>query len=789
MSETPDIAIFTIYNVFAISAVQHYVFLHSASSNVRTPSPFDDSDSDPNYDPYMELNPKRRKIFEYRNDNEVFPNFESWETAGSNSRSQELFLTSNSNKNDHTAKDNSKVYFELQNVKLSSDKFTQKSNDKKDDYNNTEEMSTFVIQPFESPAANIPVIDTNYNITNPENLYLTTNASEIKDNLIRQNQNKEKDGLEINESIQTNNVTIEKVPENTRKADDAECDKIKRVKKLSRRQKNSTTSLLPICKTTCRQKCFERLNEVDRKTIFCYFNKLSFGEKRLFLSKYVFKKPVKYRKADAETNKQFSLTYNLPSLKSNVDATKLANTDIYVPVCKTMFLHTIGYKSDSIITEYLKNTEDLPRLEDKRGQNTKLRMNEIAIKNYEIIKEHINSYHPQQSHYNLSHSPHRRYLTADLTIRSMHSDFNSKHANVAYETYRRVFEKENIGFSAPSQDDCGNCSSFKNHVCSNPENPENKNIQNNPADLSLEQTNIENTETDTPTGCEACMQYKKHRERYRIAREEYTKDSKQEFHENTDIYAVDMQKVIIIPKMTIKNSFFVSRLVVFHETFANLKQGGENMCVIWHEAIMGRNSPDVTSAYYNMIKRLQDTTQHVIFWADNCTSQNKNWILFTACITFVNEEWGPETITFKYFEPGHSFMKADSIHGQIGKKWKQATEILDFEDLENLIRSSNKKNHIVSLRPEDFRKFENGCLLRKKDSSTPKLQEIKQVQFRKGCRKLFFKRELEEDDYNEVSILKPKFKIGLPDPVTSCRYVRLYRCQNFFKYSFKYFCL
>ena len=45
------------------------------------------------------------------------------------------------------------------------------------------------------------------------------------------------------------------------------------------------------------------------------------------------------------------------------------------------------------------------------------------------------------------------------------------------------------------------------------------------------------------------------------------------------------------------------------------------------------------------------------------------------------KNWGPESVTFKFFESGHSFMKADLIHEQI-----------DFEDLEKLINSSN--NHI-----------------------------------------------------------------------------------------------
>jgi hypothetical protein len=37
-------------------------------------------------------------------------------------------------------------------------------------------------------------------------------------------------------------------------------------------------------------------------------------------------------------------------------------------------------------------------------------------------------------------------------------------------------------------------------------------------------------------------------------------------------YAVDMQKVIILPKLATKEIFFVRRLVGFNETFASLSE-------------------------------------------------------------------------------------------------------------------------------------------------------------------------------------------------------------------------
>ncbi|CAH1996809.1 unnamed protein product [Acanthoscelides obtectus] len=101
------------------------------------------------------------------------------------------------------------------------------------------------------------------------------------------------------------------------------------------------------------------------------------------------------------------------------------------------------------------------------------------------------------------------------------------------------------------------------------------------------------------------------------------------------VYAVDMQKVLLLPKMSTKESFFVSRLVVFNETFASLHKDG-NICVMWHEAIRGRSATDVASAYYNVIKNSDNVTKKFTFWVDNCSAQNKNWTLYSAFATFVN---------------------------------------------------------------------------------------------------------------------------------------------------------
>ena len=312
-----------------------------------------------------------------------------------------------------------------------------------------------------------------------------------------------------------------------------------------------------------------------------------------------------------------------------------------------------------------------------------------------------------------------------LFVPAMWRDFN-EHVEqpISYELYRRVFDEQNIAFGQPSQDDCDACITYKRHS--------NEKLENHLDD------------------CELCLQSRQHLERAVKARHEY-----QNIDSEYTAYAVDMQKVILLPKLSIKEHYFVSRLVVFNETFACLSKGGKNLVVLWHEALSGRCASDVASAYIKAIEI--SNSEKVLFWADNCCSQNKNWCLFTALCTCVNAEWGPSEVKIKYLERGHTYLKADSIHGCIGKKMKKLSEIVTFSDFVELCSKSSKSIKPVMLETADFIAFTQGQRTRKtKKATLPLLSSICKVQFQKGCRSLFYKTDFESEEV-EVDFLMPKF--------------------------------
>ena len=130
--------------------------------------------------------------------------------------------------------------------------------------------------------------------------------------------------------------------------------------------------------------------------------------------------------------------------------------------------------------------------------------------------------------------------------------------------------------------------------------------------------------------CETCTASEKHLQSTKIARQKY-KDM-----EKPNSYAVDMQKVMLIPKLTTKESFFVSRFVCFNKIFACGSSGGKNYAIMWNESVSSRKASDVTSSYCKFL--CETGEKNPIFWTDNCSAQNKNWVFYTALAQIVNSD-------------------------------------------------------------------------------------------------------------------------------------------------------
>ena len=476
----------------------------------------------------------------------------------------------------------------------------------------------------------------------------------------------------------------------------------------------------------------KELSSDDRTLINSRFWKLSFTERRQWLAAYIDQADVKTKTSQQKDSARLSSSEYLLPLKD----------DKNVIVCKSMFLSTLGLRSDGMITEMVRAQRQsydgaIAPTEDRRDSHP-------PSNNYdaETIRLHINSYNPSISHYKRKNVPNRRYLNPELSIKEMYKNFSgNKDSNkICYKTYCKVFKSENIGFSRPSQDECEISLSYKNH--------------------------IKDFDHDSDQ-CAECIAYAKHKVRSTQTRIECQKP----IPEEVVCFTADMQRVIVLPKLTTKEHLFVSSLVTFNETFASKTPSKPDYCILLHEAISGRKAPDVAWVFLQLI--CQCNEDHIWLWADNSSCRNKNWHLFTALAQCVNT-WEPETITIKYLEKGHIFMAADAIHENIGKLFHKTSTFATFDDFVQPCEKANNNIKTVVLDLPFIYPISKKARTR---SSTkvkmPLMESIAEVQFKKGSSMLHYKESFLEESYTTVNFLQPFLKKGdlktFPAPSTERR--------------------
>lgn len=514
---------------------------------------------------------------------------------------------------------------------------------------------------------------------------------------------------------------------------------------IAKRQKHP---LLSPCAENCRKKCRTLFTEEERYKIHDEFWNMHHDTQRQWLLARICKMPVQRKRPStlASAEKSFSLVY-----------TFLNNSANEIKVCQTFFIQTLGYSSNRIIVELLKNSEEsvggMNKVQsDKRGRHIPANK-----KDHSVILKHIEKYNPQVSHYRREHAPNRRYITSETNLKNMFEDFKSRNPDYkcTYSTHYAVFKKENIGFGEPKEDMCDVCAVYKN-----------LNANEFTDSVSSSQTN--------------------HIAKVREARNAYNEDKTKEWSSTTRVYAVDLQKVLLLPMISgLKSCIFTPRLVVFNETFASIKEKelkegkvstakDKHYAVLWDESTAGRNKEHVTNAYLSLIKKERDANAFV-FWTDNCAAQNKNWSLYNAMAVLVNSDNGVNSINFKYLTAGHTFMAADGIHGHIEKSLRRQGDVYDYEDLKMVIQNSVKRLETLDINRKDFF-FNIPSINRQRktrshdEQDIPYLEALVDVKFERGVIGFHYKTTF-STDYQFCNFIKKTVKLSselLKTPLDNC---------------------
>ncbi|KAJ8945522.1 hypothetical protein NQ314_009197 [Rhamnusium bicolor] len=204
-----------------------------------------------------------------------------------------------------------------------------------------------------------------------------------------------------------------------------------------------------------------------------------------------------------------------------------------------------------------------------------------------------------------------------------------------------------------------------------------------------------------------------------------------------------------------------------YETFATLNKNSskKSYCVLWHEALSGRKAEALVDSILRVISEERDVSEF-IFWADNCTGQNKNWVLYTALITEVNRPTGPKEIRIKYLTKGDTHMSADGIHGNIEQKLGRKRNVYDFQELVEVIENCRKNVNVLKLNQFHSWKNKKRAVTKKVDDPLKgfTLNPLVEVKFNSGCRFMKYETDFDEE-YKEIDFLQKKTYYTTPSRI------------------------
>ena len=275
--------------------------------------------------------------------------------------------------------------------------------------------------------------------------------------------------------------------------------------------------------------------------------------------------------------------------------------------------------------------------------------------------------------------------------------------------------------------------------------------------------------------CEACIlltdqeQLAEHKRLAERAREEYQKDKERQLREDEALYTLDMQKIVCLPRLLqYKQLVFCKRLTVFHHTLAPV--GGTTnakptISAVWDECTAGRTATEIISMLLKMIRDSPlRAKKHLEIWADNCSSQNKNYYIMGALWSLVNQPNNAhETLTLKFFEPGHTVMTADAVHAAVERKIVATKSVIDTDHFSECVLTATRNTGLIRPTYSDFKKIPYPASQRKLGrDARHQLRYLVVIQLRRGSNSAWVKKDYDAEFERFDFLLKKVKQDGLP---------------------------
>lgn len=150
----------------------------------------------------------------------------------------------------------------------------------------------------------------------------------------------------------------------------------------------------------------------------------------------------------------------------------------------------------------------------------------------------------------------------------------------------------------------------------------------------------------------------------------------------------------------------------------------------------------------------------ITFWLDNCSAQNKNWNLFQHMILLVNSDVTKvRKISFKFFEAGHTFMAADSVHAAIEKRMRNSKPAQTFSEFSSIVGKAKENMVVMKMDFKDFfgTTINTSQYVINKCKPRPYIDNIKYIVFKRGSFELSYSNALDgSEPMNQCTLLTKK---------------------------------
>jgi len=540
---------------------------------------------------------------------------------------------------------------------------------------------------------------------------LLEELSEQKRCLLEQKQNDEKDEKEeeyearevtANQSTDNNDETVSGRRKKKRKRGEETVTEVKKQRKLrisgqswtnrkgETRKAKKTGQQHPI---KCRWKCFETFPLSERQNLFKDFYNLDLSSQHTFIANLRTEFTKKKRKRPTRgAKKRKKIFKERKSFQWVLDGKRICAQAVYV-----IFQISAGFLID---------TDKMGKKKPQTLKNVGRSLNQ-DVKN--VIREHIESFPKEFSHYHRKNIPDKSFIYHTLinSCADMYAQFKIKHQTnialleaVSEQYYRTMFRNEfNVGFKQPYGDTCSVCDQYPTKK----DKTKKVYVRHQQFQKMARKAFVADTAKAVLYEKRKKEHAEEEKERKEI-RESHGEEYKETLLEGRSlrVLCVDLGSVNYMPKLSTGDVFYKSQLSCYALYITDL---GTKKCSIytWNETTASRGAQEISSCLLKHFS-LDTTVTDLTIWFDNCAGQNKSQIN-VAFFSYLMKEGSFESVTLRFLEKGHSFNPCDQNAGISEKKLKRFSVIQTEAKLYNIISNAQTREpkfSVVTMQQKDF---------------------------------------------------------------------------------------